>query len=271
MNKNQPIGILDSGLGGLTVVKEIMKQLPDEELIYVGDTARCPYGPRTKEEVTKFTFEIIDFLMTYNVKSIVIACNTATAYALEDVKNRINIPVVGVIKPGSEAAIRNSERKRIGVIGTIGTISSSAYEKTLKKLDCNSEVIEVACPTLVPLVEGNGNYSEGYIMKVVSEALSPLQGKDIDSLILGCTHYPIISEYIQSIVGNNILLISSAEETAKELASILENKELNSVEKDGFNNKFFTTGDENIFKQIGEKWLGIELNAKHIDLEKHFL
>jgi len=108
-------------------------------------------------------------------------------------------------------------------------------------------------------------------MKVVSEALSPLQGKDIDSLILGCTHYPIISEYIQSIVGNNILLISSAEETAKELASILENKELNSLEKDGFNNKFFTTGDEKIFKQIGEKWLGIELNAKHIDLEKHVL
>lgn len=271
MNKNQPIGILDSGLGGLTVVKEIMKQLPNEQLIYVGDTVRCPYGPRSKEEVTQFTFEIIDFLMTYNVKAIVIACNTATAYALEDAKKEIDIPIVGVIKPGSIAAIRNSKQERIGVIGTIGTISSKAYEKTLKKIDCNCEVIEVACPTLVPLVESNVKYSEDYIMNVVSEALYPLKDKDIDALILGCTHYPIISEYIQRAVGDNIILISSAEETAKELSLILENEKLIKSEEDGLNNMFFTTGDDYIFKQIGEKWLGVDIDVKHINLDKHLI
>ncbi len=271
MDINQPIGILDSGLGGLTVVKEILKQLPDEQLIYVGDTARCPYGPRSKEEVQKFTFEIVDYLLSFNVKSIVIACNTATAYTLENVKNKVNVPVVGVIRPGSIAAIKSSKLGRIGVIGTQGTISSGAYENTLKQINHNLEIIGVACPTLVPLVEENGRHSNDYIMKVVNEALAPLHGHNIDSLILGCTHYPIISEYIQQVVGSNVVLISSAEETAKELTTILQKKNLTNNKKTGFNNRFFTTGDKRTFKQIGEKWLGIDIDVEHINLGKHIL
>ncbi|MGD9677441.1 MAG: glutamate racemase [Vulcanibacillus sp.] len=266
MDNNRPIGILDSGVGGLTVVKEILKQLPHEKLIYVGDTARCPYGPRPREEVKQFTFEIVDYLMTFNVKSIVIACNTATAYTLEDVKNKVDIPVIGVIYPGSIAATQNTITGKIGVIGTEGTISSGAYEKTLKMIRPDLEVIGLACPTLVPLVEENGKHTEENIVKVISEALAPLKGNTIDSLILGCTHYPIISEYIQQVVGENVLLISSAEETAKELTQILEDKNLLNNDLTKTDNLFFTTGEYLTFKEIGEKWLGTKIEVGHINI-----
>lgn len=266
MDKNQPIGILDSGVGGLTVVKEIIKQLPHEKLIYVGDTARCPYGPRPKEEVKQFTFEIIDYLMTFNVKSIVIACNTATAYTLEDVKKKVDIPVVGVIHPGSIAATQNTKTGKIGVIGTQGTILSGAYENNLKMISSDLEIVSLACPTLVPLVEENRTHSEDYIEKVIAAALTPLKKHTIDSLILGCTHYPIISEYIQKFMGNNVLLISSAEETAKELTKILESNNLLNDNLEPVKNLFFTTGEKGTFKDIGEKWLGTKIDVDHINI-----
>jgi len=220
MENNQPIGILDSGVGGLTVVKEIFRQLPHEEVIYFGDSARLPYGPRPAEEVVQFTMEIVDFLINFHVKMIVIACNTATALALEKVKKEIDIPVVGVIRPGSVAAIKNTKTGKIGIIGTDGTIKSGAYEKCLSKINPKLVIKSQACPALVPLVE-NGNYSDKEIRNIVSNALTPIKGYDIDALILGCTHYPLISSYIQEVVGEQVKLLSSAEETAREVSTIL--------------------------------------------------
>lgn len=269
MHTNQPIGILDSGLGGLTVVKEIIKQLPKEQLIYVGDTARCPYGPRSAAEVQQFTFEIVDFLMEQDVKAIVIACNTATAYALAAVREQVKIPVIGVIRPGSIAAAEASENGIIGVIGTVGTINSGAYQEALKSINPLYQVMGLACPSLVTLAEQEHLYSAEEKQQIVGEALAPLSDYQIDSLILGCTHYPLLTQYIQTALGPEIKLISSAEETAKQLATILADLGLLSADctkEKGANNKYFTTGDPELFKQIGEKWLGEELVVEHIQL-----
>lgn len=277
MHKNQPIGILDSGLGGLTVVKEIIKQLPNEQLIYVGDTARCPYGPRPADEVRRFTLEIVDFLLAQDVKSIVIACNTATAYALDAVREHAQIPVIGVIRPGSIAAVEASGQGRIGVIGTVGTISSGAYQDTLRDLSlddsCQAQVVGLACPTLVSLVEEDHLYSERDKQMIVAEALKPLQDQELDSLILGCTHYPLITDYIRQAVGDDIKLISSAEETAKQLAGILADLGMLNDGQAGAqdeagtsHNLYYTTGDAEIFRQVGERWLDAEIEVKHIEL-----
>lgn len=262
--KEKPIGILDSGVGGLTVVKEIFRQLPNEKVIYFGDTARCPYGPRDPGEVRKFTLEIIEFLLKFDVKMIIIACNTATAAALEDVKELVSIPVIGVIQPGSLAAIKKTKTGKIGVIGTEGTVISGAYERTLNNINPSLAITSLACPTLVPIVE-DGNQDEKTIRAAVKDALIPILDKEMDSLILGCTHYPLISDYIQEIMGKDVYLLSSAEETAREASAILHYHNIL-----GPNNNpehyFFTTGDENHFKQIGEKWLEKEINVKHVAL-----
>lgn len=260
---NKPIGVLDSGVGGLTVVKEIFRQLPNEEVIYFGDTARCPYGPRPAEEVKRFTLEIVDFLMKYDVKMIVIACNTATAAALEAVKEKVTIPVIGVIQPGSLAAIKKTKSGKIGVIGTEGTISSREYERTLKNINPNLDIASLACPTLVTVVE-DGNYSEGEIKAIVSQTLAPIKNKEMDSLILGCTHYPIISGYIQEFMGKEVNLLSSAEETAREVSAILHYHNIMASPLQKPKQRFFTTGDSNQFKQIGEKWLERTIDVEHI-------
>lgn len=263
--KEKPIGILDSGVGGLTVVKEIFRQLPNEKVIYFGDTARCPYGPRDPEEVKKFTLEIIDFLLKFDVKMIIIACNTATAAALEDVKGLISVPVLGVIQPGSLAAIKKTKTGKIGVIGTEGTIMSGAYERTLNNINPSLAITSLACPTLVPIVE-DGNQDEKTIRATVKDALIPILDKEMDSLILGCTHYPLISDYIQEIMGDDVYLLSSAEETAREASAILHYHNILSGPNNNPEHYFFTTGDENHFKQIGEKWLEKEINVKHVVL-----
>lgn len=266
MGDNRPIGILDSGVGGLTVVKEIIRQLPHEQLIYFGDTARCPYGPRTAEEVKQFTLEIVQYLLEFNVKMVVIACNTATAAALETVKQKINIPVVGVIRPGSIAAIKNSKLGKIGVIGTEGTIQSGAYEKTLKKINPSLSIISQACPTLAPIVE-DGNYTDEMIRNEVNAALKPLLNKNIDSLILGCTHYPIISDFIQDVVGPDVKLLSSADETAREVSTILYYQNIMASNLEVPSHRYLTTGDELHFKEIAEKWLGEKINVEHVKMD----
>jgi glutamate racemase len=269
MHSNQPIGILDSGLGGLTVVKEIIKQLPNEQLIYVGDTARCPYGPRTAAEVQQFTFEIVDFLLGQDVKAIVIACNTATAHALTAVREYVDIPVIGVIRPGSIAAAEATETGVIGVIGTVGTIKSEAYQDALKAINADYRVVGLAAPTLVEIAEQEHLYSEKEKQQIVTSELAPLSEHQLDALILGCTHYPLLTKYIREAVGSDIKLISSAEETAKQLASILADLGMLNAESDNKNkgNNYYTTGDPALFKQIGEKWLGEELVVKHIQLD----
>lgn len=257
------IGILDSGVGGLTVVKEVMRQLPRETIYYVGDTLRCPYGPRTTEEVRQFTFEIIQFLLKFPLKAIVIACNTATAAALEQVQKYVDIPVIGVIEPGARAAIKASREGKIAVIGTQVTINSKAYEKALKRINPELQVHSLACPTLVPLVE-NGKRNTPLADQVVEQALYPLNETNYDTMILGCTHYPLLMSSIQKAVPSHVELINSAEETAAELSTILHHQEI-LAERRSFS-RFFTTGDAQAFQAIAQDWLGQTIQVEEIQL-----
>lgn len=263
MNETRAIGILDSGVGGLTVVREVIRQLPRERIVYFGDTARCPYGPRSAEIVRRFTLEIVEFLCaSVPLKALVIACNTATAFALEDVRRAVPVPVVGVIHPGARTAIKASSSGRIGVIGTQGTIQSGAYERALHHISPELEVISLACPTLVPLVE-NGNAEAEDTLSFVEQALRPLHEHHLDTLILGCTHYPLLMDHIARVMGPDIQLISSAEETARELSAILHHREmLTSPTSKFIEPLFFTSGDPSLFQRIATRWLKREVNVK---------
>lgn len=262
----QPIGIIDSGVGGLTVVREVMRQLPNENIVYLGDTARCPYGPRSKEEIKAFTWELTRFLLTKNIKMLIIACNTATAAALDEIRNELPIPVVGVIAPGARAAIKKTDNNRIGVIGTVMTIKSGAYEDALKQINKRVIVHSLACPKFVPLVE-SGESSGSLVKKVVIETLQPLLNKDLDTLILGCTHYPLLEKPIRHAMGDRVKVISSGEETAREASTILSHLGmLNSSEIEA-EHQFFMTGSRTIFKKIASEWLQLpDINMKKITL-----
>lgn len=251
----QAIAVLDSGVGGLTVVSEIMRQLPKEEIIYFGDTARAPYGPRTPAEVLFFTKQIIDFLLLYRPKMVVLACNTITATALEPLRTYISIPVVGVIKPGARAAINHSRTKTVGVIGTEGTIKSGAYEQALRDISPDIEVLSLACPSFVPLVE-EGRYQSGEAKQAVNAALAPITGHPMDCLILGCTHYPFLSGFISECMGESVKLINSADETAREISAILYSNGLQSRNPGKPRHRFFCSGDPARFRTIAEEWLG---------------
>ena len=262
----QPIGVIDSGVGGLTVAKEIMRQLPNEQILYVGDTARCPYGPRPAEEVKTYTWQMTDFLLKKGIKMLVIACNTATAVVLNEIRSELSIPVLGVIDPGARAAIKATRNHRIGVIGTIGTIKSAAYEKALSQLNNRSIVTSLACPKFVPLVE-SGEYDGPVAKKIIAETLQPLKNKGLDTLILGCTHYPLLEHVIHNVMGSGVKVISSGEETASEVSTILQHKGLlneHAAEPEHF---FFTTGSKTIFIKIATDWLGkTNLNVSTIKL-----
>lgn len=265
-NKSEyAIGVFDSGMGGLTVAHEIMRQLPQETIYYLGDNKRCPYGPRSKEEVRQFTLEIVQFLMQFPLKAMVIACNTATAAALQDVKDLITIPVLGVIEPGVRAAIKVTKRNRIGVIGTLGTIQSAAYEKTLKRIHPGLTIHSLACPTFVPLVE-SGHYETPLAEEIVVDSLQPFQGTGIDTLILGCTHYPLLAAPISKAIGSEVEVVSSAEETATELSSILYHQGLLATTQYP-KHRFFTTGSVQSFAAIAESWLGERVEVEEVDLE----
>ncbi len=251
---NRPIGVIDSGVGGLTVAIEIMRQLPHETIYYIGDTARCPYGPRPVEEVKQFTWEMTRYLLRYDIKMLVIACNTATAAVLDEIREALDIPVIGVIHPGARAAIKMSKHFRIGVLGTLGTIKSRAYEKALHSINKNVKIFPLACPKFVPLVE-SGEYHSAMAKKIVAETLLPLKDKQLDTLILGCTHYPLLEPIISSFMGENIAVISSGEETAREVSAILHYKELLNMEKSCLPNRFFTTGSKELFYKIASDWL----------------
>lgn len=250
----QPIGVIDSGVGGLTVAKEIMRQLPNEKIIYVGDTARCPYGPRSAEEVKTFTWQMTRFLLEKEIKMLVIACNTATAVALNEIRNELAIPVLGVIHPGARAAIKVTRNGRIGIIGTIGTVKSAAYERALSQLNKNIYSISLACPKFVPLVE-SGEYSGPLAKKIVAETLRPLKNKGLDTLILGCTHYPLLQPLIQNVMGHFVKVISSGEETASEVSTILHHNRLLSKESGEPEHAFYTTGSKGMFAKIASEWL----------------
>ncbi|BAC14064.1 glutamate racemase [Oceanobacillus iheyensis] len=257
---DKSIGVIDSGVGGLTVVHELMRQLPKEQLIYLGDTARCPYGPRSKEEVRQFTWEMVDFLLTKNIKMLVVACNTATAFTLKDLKEQLDIPVIGVIQPGARAAIKSTTNNQVGVIGTEGTISSGAYSQALEKIKSDIQVSGLACPPFVPMVE-RGVLSGPEAKAVVSEALRPFSNnKEMDTLILGCTHYPLLKSTIQEVMGEEVTVISSSEETARETSTLLDVHQIMNRSDLVPLHQFYTTGDLEIFIEI----------AKTIFQESHF-
>lgn len=220
-----PVGVFDSGVGGLTVAREIMRQIPNENLIYFGDTARVPYGNKSKETITKYSGQIIRFLQEQKVKAIVIACNTASAYALDELEKEINIPMIGVVKPGAKVATEATKNEKIGVIGTEGTIGSHIYTTYIKEMNENITVMEKACPLFVPLVE-EGLWQDPVTDEIAARYLSELIDSDIDTLILGCTHYPLIRSTVGKVVGEKVTLVNPAYETARELKELLEKENL---------------------------------------------
>ncbi len=251
-----PIGVFDSGIGGLTVLREITGLLPFEDTIYLGDTARVPYGTKSKETVIKYSIEIARFLIKYNIKILVVACNTASAYSLDELKRLLKIPVVGVIEPGARMAIRNTSKKRIGVIGTEGTIRSSSYVRTIHDIDPDVRVYTKACPLFVPLAE------EGWVDNSVAELtsrlyLDELKDNDIDVLLLGCTHYPLLKPVISKVMGGGVALIDSAMATALEVKELLERLSLlkdNRKREPSY--RFFVTDSPERFSRIGRNFFG---------------
>ncbi|MBE5961037.1 MAG: glutamate racemase [Lachnospiraceae bacterium] len=240
MSCNLPVGVFDSGVGGLTVVKEIMHQLPKEEIVYFGDTARVPYGSKSKETVTAYSRQIIKFLQTKKVKAIVIACNTASAFALETVAKEIDVPIIGVVKPGAKTASETTRNGRIGIIGTEGTIRSGLYKEFLHEMDPALLVFGRACPLFVPLVE-EGWIHDSVTKEVASRYLAELQEKDIDTLVLGCTHYPLLRDIIHEVAGDKVTLVNPAYETAKTLYDLLSSKDLLAQEEAKPDHKFYVS------------------------------
>jgi len=254
-----PIGIFDSGIGGLTVAKSIFEQLPSEDVIYLGDTARLPYGTKSRETVILYSIECVKFLLKKKVKMIVVACNTASSVAIPFLKKITKIPVIGVIEPGSFAAVNNSKNNKIGVIGTHGTIKSGAYDYNIQKLNKRIKVFSQPCSLFVQLAE-DGWIDNKVTELVCREYLNPLKNKNIDTVILGCTHYPVLKKSIQKTLGNKIKLIDSGHETAKEVKSILNKKNLtNNTNKKG-THKFFVTDFPNKFKEISETFLSKKIS-----------
>lgn len=256
----QAIAILDSGVGGLTVAKEVMRQLPQEKIIYFGDTARTPYGPRSADEVVQFTHQIVDYLLQFQPKMVVIACNTATAVALDEIRARLPIPVVGVIHPGARAAIKTTRNQIVGVIGTEGTIQSRAYELALRQISPQIQVHSLACPRFVPLVE-KGMFRADQTAHVVEASLAPILETPMDCLILGCTHYPFLSDVIADAMGPGVTLISSADETAREISTILYHKGMLATSERYPVHQFFCSGDPRMFKQIAQTWLNEQIKV----------
>jgi glutamate racemase len=247
--KKQPIGIFDSGVGGLTVFREIRKQFPNEDIVYFGDTARVPYGPKSKQTVIDYSLQNARFLIQLNAKIIVIACNTSSAVAIHILQSHFPVPVIGVIAPGAQEANKITTTGRIGVIGTEGTIRSKAYESELKKLNPSFQVFSKACPLFVALAEEG--WSEHPVTKLIAEEyLESLIQEDIDTLVLGCTHYPILKPIIQKVTGNSIRLIDSAYAISKELSKILPHPEIAGTGK----NRLFVSDNEEKFRAIAE-WI----------------
>ncbi len=224
-DRNAPIGVFDSGVGGLTVAREIIRQMPDEQLIYFGDTARVPYGSKSRDTILRYSRQIIRFLESKQVKAIVIACNTASAYALEEVKKELDIPIIGVIRAGAVSAVKATQNGRIGIIGTEGTIRSGIYETVIKEMLPGAEVTGKACPLLVPLVE-EGLFHDSVTDEIASRYLSELKAKYVDTLVLGCTHYPLLRSAIKRLMGEGVTLVNPAYETAVELRELLKQNDL---------------------------------------------
>ncbi|MEY3433837.1 MAG: hypothetical protein RL057_217 [Actinomycetota bacterium] len=255
---NQPIGIFDSGLGGLTVARAIIDQLPNESTIYFGDTARGPYGPRPLAEVRSFALEIMDSLVNAGVKAIVIACNTASAAMLRDARERYSIPVIEVIQPAVRRAVSATKSGKIGVIGTQTTIDSQAYNDAFAAAP-HLDLTTVACPDFVNFVE-RGETSGAAVTAAAERYFQPLKKSEIDTLVLGCTHYPLLTGVISYVMGNEVTLVSSAEETAKDLYRVLVQNNLLRTQTTPATHQFISSGDPENFANLARRFLGPEVN-----------
>jgi len=259
-NKERPIGVFDSGIGGLTVLREITRLLPSENTIYLGDTARVPYGNKSKDTVVRYSIEIADFLVKKGVKMIVVACNTASAYGLAELKTRLAIPVIGVIEPGAKAAVKATRANKVGVIGTEGTIKSSAYCAAIKTLNPDIATSAAACPLFVPLAE-EGWTDDEVTMAVARRYLAVFKGSGIDTLVLGCTHYPVLKETIAAVVGPSVTLIDSAAATAEETRTALADKGILNDNKAGGSHLFYVTDSPERFVAVGRRFFGERLEG----------
>lgn len=251
----KPIGVFDSGIGGLTVVKALMQELPQESIVYFGDTARVPYGSKSKSTIVKFSLENVEFLLRFGVKCIIIACNTSSSWALPTLRRYFKVPVVGVIRPGARAAVQRTTTKRVGVIGTEATINSRAYEIEMKRLDRSIAVFSQSCPLFVPLVE-SGWLNGAISAQIAATYLEPLTRQRIDTLILGCTHYPLLAPVIHQAVGRQVTLVDSATQTATEVKGLLAWNEWMSTSGPRPHHRFFVTDEPDHFADLGERFLG---------------
>lgn len=268
---NNPIGVFDSGVGGLTVAREIMRQLPNERIVYFGDTARVPYGSKSKETVTKFSRQIVRFLETQQVKAIVVACNTASAYALEELEKEVDVPMIGVVKPGVRAALAVTVNKKIGVVATEATINSGIYSRYIEETDSGVKILGKACPLFVPLVE-EGLWEDPVTDEIARRYLTEFVDSGIDTLILGCTHYPMIRSTVAKIMGDGVTLVNPAYETARELKALLAKKGLESEHRPELGTelyRFFVSDAAEKFKRFANSILtyGI-LSAKVINIDE---
>ncbi len=261
-----PVGIFDSGLGGLTVAGAIFHRLPRDSTIYFGDTARVPYGPKSPETVRRYSREILDWLVGQGVKAVVIACNTSTAHALESLQAVSPVPIIGVVEPGARAALRASPRAHIGVIGTAGTVASGAYPRAIHRLRPDAQVIQQACPLLVPFVE-EGWFDHPATELVAREYLGPLIEARVESVVLGCTHYPLLKPLLSRVLGPEVALIDSAEEVATALDEALTSRQLQAAPDATPSHRFAVSDDPGRFVTVGSRFLGERLGeAERVSL-----
>ena len=263
MTPDAAVGIFDSGIGGLTVAHAVMQQLPRESVTYFGDTARVPYGPKSPDTVKRYSLEIASFLVDQQVKMLVVACNTATAHALPVLRDRLTIPVIGVIEPGARAAVRATRNGHVGVIGTAGTIKSGAYERALRALEPSLRITARACPLFVPIVE-EGWVDHEATRLIAREYLAPLLREKVDTLVLGCTHYPLLKHVIADVLGPDVTLIDSAEETARETAAVLSDRRLTANGRDEPSHRFIASDDPLMFLQLGQRFLGDAIDGVEV-------
>ncbi len=267
MSREWPIGLFDSGVGGLTVLRELMRQLPGESTVYFGDTARVPYGSKSRDVITRFSLEIAQFLLQEKVKMIVVACNTASAFALPTLRSRFDVPVIGVIEPGAQAALAATKSLRVGVIGTEGTIESQAYTDAIHQRKKEVSIFGQACPLIVPLVE-EGWLEKPVALEIVKEYLNPLLTHNIDTMVLGCTHYPLLKNLIAQVAGPKVKLIDSAEETARTVGRELQRLNLG-VQGGSVVRRYFVSDAPDKFEKVGERFLGQVLpGVRRVDISQ---
>jgi glutamate racemase len=260
---DRPIGVFDSGFGGLTVARALIDLLPDEHIVYLGDTGRYPYGPRPASQVRAFSLQIARYLASEeDVKMIVVACNTAASAALPDLQDAMSVPVVGVIEPGLRAALEVTRRRKVGVIGTVGTIASGAYQRAAAEMRAGVELVCAACPGFVEFVE-RGEISGDQVHVLAERLLLPLKAAEVDTLLLGCTHYPFLARTIGDVMGRDVVLVSSADETAFDVRSILSATGLGRRAPGKGEHRFVSTGDVEWFREMGRRLLGPELDEVH--------